>query len=115
MIKIKNPFTKTGNYNCFGCAPDNVNGLRMEFWEDGEEIVSFGELRDPFQGYINILHGGIQSTLIDEISRWVLFIKLNTLGFTKTLNINYINTIFLSNGPISLRSRLKETETKGAA
>ena len=96
------------NYNCFGCSPDNKSGLQMEFWQDGERIISHWNPRDHFQGYINVLHGGIQSTLIDEIGSWVLFVRLNTLGFTSKLSINYINVIYMNSGPISLVSELVE-------
>ena len=39
MKKVINPWldlVKDG-YNCFGCAPTNRLGLKMELYEDGEE------------------------------------------------------------------------------
>ena len=42
MKKIINPWidlTDKG-YNCFACAPNNPYGLKMEFYEDGDDIVS---------------------------------------------------------------------------
>ena len=26
--------------NCFGCAPTNPIGLQLDFWEDGEDIIT---------------------------------------------------------------------------
>jgi len=63
-------------YQCFGCAPHNHNGLQMSFAEDGEYVVSEWEPKDYFQGYYNVLHGGIQATLMDEIASWLVQIKL---------------------------------------
>lgn len=40
MKKIINPWCGMEGYNCYGCNPDNKSGLRMEFYEDGDEIVS---------------------------------------------------------------------------
>lgn len=40
MKKIINPWKGLEGYNCFGCAPNNEAGVRMEFYEDGDEIVS---------------------------------------------------------------------------
>ena len=40
MIKLRNPYSEYKEYNCFGCSPTNPLGLRMEFHEQGEEIVS---------------------------------------------------------------------------
>ena len=62
MRKIKNPYTDLEGYNCFGCSPNNPIGLNMEFYEDGEYVISDWEPKKHLTGYGNILHGGIQST-----------------------------------------------------
>lgn len=41
MRKIKNPWIGVEKYNCYGCCPDNEMGLKMEFYEDGDDIISF--------------------------------------------------------------------------
>jgi len=38
--KIINAWRNHEGYNCFGCSPDNPIGLHMEFYEDGDYIVS---------------------------------------------------------------------------
>lgn len=40
MKKIINPWRNHPEYNCFGCCPENPIGLHMEFYEDGDYIVS---------------------------------------------------------------------------
>ena len=40
MKKIINPFVHLDGYNSFGCAPGNPLGVKMEFFEDGDDIVS---------------------------------------------------------------------------
>ena len=40
MKKIINPWRNHPEYNCFGCCPDNPIGLHLEFYEDGDYIVS---------------------------------------------------------------------------
>lgn len=74
MKKIKNPWlglTDKG-YNCFGCSPENPYGLKMEFYEDGDDIVSFWTPGENYQGWMNTLHGGIQATLMDESAGWLI-------------------------------------------
>ena len=73
MKKIINPWRGMDGYNCFGCAPHNEAGVKMEFYEDGDEIVSVWRPESKFQGWINTLHGGVQSVLLDEICGWVVF------------------------------------------
>lgn len=80
MKKIINPWKDMEGYNCFGCSPDNEAGVRMEFYEDGDEVVSIWKPRPEYQGWLNTLHGGIQSVLLDEICGWVVFRKLQTGG-----------------------------------
>ena len=40
-------------YRCFGCDPHSERGLRMEFYEDGDEIVSVWHPRPEFQGWVD--------------------------------------------------------------
>ena len=40
MKKIIHPWSNHEGYNCFGCSPDNPIGLHLEFYEDGDYIVS---------------------------------------------------------------------------
>lgn len=54
----------------------------MEFYEDGDDIVSIWEPHENFQSWIGTLHGGIQATLMDELGGWVITRKLQTTGMT---------------------------------
>ena len=36
MKKIINPWKGMEGYNCFGCAPNNEAGVKMEFYEDND-------------------------------------------------------------------------------
>ncbi len=111
MKKIINPWLDLidEGYNCFGCAPQNPCGLKMEFWEDGDDIVSFWNPQNNFQGWVNTLHGGIQATVIDEVAAWVVARKLQTTGVTTNLNIKYRRPIPTGdNVTIEARARLRE-------
>src|SRR5665648_1301951 len=65
-------------YQCFGCSPYNDFGLHLEFWDDGDELVSYWKPRPVLQSYPKVVHGGIQSTLLDEIAGWVVYVKCGT-------------------------------------
>ena len=106
MIKLKNPYANFEGYSCFGCSPTNPYGLHMEFYKDGEEIVCQWKPDEHFQGFHDILHGGIQSTMMDEIASWVVFMKLDTAGVTYRLNTRFRKPVRLSKGVITLRAKL---------
>ena len=108
MKKICNPFLHLEGYNCFGCAPENPFGVRMEFYEDGDDIVSFWQPKAEFQGWFNTLHGGIQSVLLDEICGWVVMRKMQTGGVTSKMETRYLHPVPTNAGPITLKARLRE-------
>ncbi len=105
--KIHNAYAELGDYNCFGCSPNNPIGLRLQFMEEGEWVTAKWTPTQSYEGYINMLHGGIQATLLDEIADWVLIAKLQTSGVTKNLNINYLKPVYVNQGEITLRAKLQ--------
>lgn len=108
MKKIKNPFLHLDGYNCFGCAPTNPLGVKMEFYEDGNDIVSFWTPQADYQGWLNTLHGGIQSVLLDEICGWVVMCKLQTAGVTSKMETRFLHPVNTEGGQITLRARIAE-------
>ena len=95
-------------YRCYGCDPHSGAGLRMEFYEDGGEIVSVWRPRPEFQGWVDTLHGGIQATLADEISSWVVFRKFQTSGVTSRMEVRYYRPISTCGDRIVLRAAVRQ-------
>ena len=54
------------NY-CFVCGKKNPIGLKLNFSFDGKTITTEFVPQKEHQGYFNIVHGGIISTLLDEV------------------------------------------------
>lgn len=111
MKKIKNPWAHLADqgYHCFACAPGNPYGLKMEFYEDGEDIVSLWHPDDNYQGWLKTLHGGIQATLMDEIGGWYVSRKLQTAAMTTNLNLRYRKPVPTGlEHTLEIRARLKE-------
>lgn len=76
----------------------------MEFYEDGEAIVSRWKPRQEFQGWVDTLHGGVQATLADEIASWVVFRKFQTSGVTSKMEVRYLKPISTRDEYITLRA-----------
>lgn len=111
MKKIKNPWAHLADkgYNCFACAQGNPYGLKMEFYEDGEEIVSLWTPHNNYQSWLNTLHGGIQATLLDETGGWLIARKLQTTGMTTALNLKYRKPVTTEEeNTIEIRAHIKE-------
>jgi len=52
---------------CFVCGYENPIGLKLDFAFDGKTIRTEYVPPKEHQGYMNIVHGGIVSTLLDEV------------------------------------------------
>ena len=89
MKKLINPYLNKKGYNCFGCSPKNPIGLHLEFWEDGDEVVTTWSPDVNYDGWVETLHGGIISTLIDELANWVLSRQLQAAGVTTKLEVKF--------------------------
>ena len=71
---------------CFVCGPNNPIGLKLDFTLDGEIMTTEFVPKKEHQGYRNIVHGGIISTLLDEIMV-KLAIELGMPAVTAQMNI----------------------------
>lgn len=54
------------NDYCFACGAKNPIGLHLRFEQVEEKFVAKKILAREFQGYSNVAHGGIVTTLLDE-------------------------------------------------
>ena len=110
MKKIINPWREVKGYNCFGCAPGNEAGVKMEFYEEGDEVISLWKPRPEYQGWLDTLHGGIQAVLLDEICAWVILRKLQTTGVTSKMETRYMKSVMTTEDHITLRAHIVETK-----
>lgn len=107
-MKIYNPYRKVEGYHCFGCSPDNPIGLHLNFHEEGDEVWADWTPSKPYEGWMNVLHGGIQATLMDEIASWVVFVKMKTAGVTRQMDVKYRKPVQVSDGVITIRAKVRE-------
>lgn len=65
MVRIKQPNSNM----CFICGMQNPVGLHLHIYETEPNTVEAEYIApDHFQGYPGVLHGGIVSAIIDELS-----------------------------------------------
>lgn len=111
--KIRNPFDPD-QYLCFGCSPGNHAGLKLTFEEDDSKLYASWEPGPLFQGYLNVLHGGIIATLLDEAGAWCVYVKAGTSGVTASLTVRYLRPVHISKGMISVEAMLVKQGEKNA-
>ncbi len=110
MKPIANPYVGRETYHCFACSPDHPFGLRMRFFQDGEEVVCRWQPRAELEGYSGVLHGGVQTALMDEIASWWIFVNRGTAGATARLEVDFKRPVLTAKGEVTLRAGLAGAE-----
>lgn len=72
--------------NCFACGSKNTNGLSLEIIESSGGVEAVIHPPVWTQGYKKTVHGGIISTILDEVAIWAAYKKGYTC-VTAELNI----------------------------
>jgi len=78
---------------CFGCGAINPIGLHMEFFTDGQRVYSLVSVPLAMAGWDHTVHGGILSTLLDEIMGWTVIYLLRKIGVTKSMTVEFIKPV----------------------
>ena len=61
-----------------------------------------------YQGWLNTLHGGILTTLMDELAGWVVLRKLQTSGMTSRLDARFLKSLSTCEPRLTIRGRIKD-------
>ena len=102
---------------CFVCGIDNPIGLKLKFYTDEEgRCTARFRPKPEHQGYPGQLHGGIISSLLDEVMGRVL-VHENVWAMTGTLEIRFRKPVPLDQeltivGELT-RSRSRAYEARG--
>ncbi|HHY06778.1 MAG TPA: PaaI family thioesterase [Clostridia bacterium] len=82
------------NYDhcCFACGKRNPDGLKLRFVQEDNIISTTFTPPEIYQGYPGILHGGITSTVFDEVMSQCLWAQ-GQAGFTARLEVRFRQNI----------------------
>ena len=80
------------NY-CFACGKDNDIGLKLEFIDlEGGGSMAYFTPKPEHQGYNDFMHGGLISTLLDELMAREVWVRYAP-AVTARLNVEYHHPI----------------------
>jgi len=89
------PLPPMSGHRCFGCGPDNPQGLRMEFFIGRDAVISWIKVPEHLCSWHNIVHGGVVSTMLDEVMGRTVNVFAKALGLTRSISIDYAKTSFI--------------------
>jgi acyl dehydratase len=75
-------------HHCFACGSLNVHGLHLDLHFAGERCWTELAIPGRFQGWDGIAHGGIVSTILDEVMAWSL-VDHDNWGLTARLSVEF--------------------------
>jgi acyl-coenzyme A thioesterase PaaI-like protein len=101
-------------HNCFACGTLNANGLGLVLHLEHERSWTELALDRRFEGWEGIAHGGIVSTILDEVMAWSL-VASDNWGVTARLALEFrrpvpIETAIRADGWVT-RSRRRVVDT----
>ncbi len=94
-----------GDHNCFGCGPANPSGLQMTFYADETTVTSKVIVPDHLCGWNNLVHGGVLSTILDEIMSWTTIYLLKQVPMTKSISVEFIKPVYIG-CPLKIQGRV---------
>jgi uncharacterized protein (TIGR00369 family) len=75
--------------SCFACGATNPAGLHMTFHTDDQRVYSFITVPPTMVGWGQTVHGGILSTMLDEIMGWSAIYLLGKIVVTKSITVEF--------------------------
>ena len=74
----------TDDHYCLCCGDKNPMGFKMQFRFEDEKLLSEAVIPKEYQGFNNVVHGGILGTLLDE-----MMVNLHWLKGVKAVTVEY--------------------------
>lgn len=106
------------DHNCFGCGKLNAHGLHLALLPDpdGDGVVARFTPSLHEEGYTGMVHGGIISTVMDEVMAWTLY-RQGIWAVTGELSTKYRKPVLVGEPTIArgsvIRDRGRAIEVRG--
>jgi acyl-coenzyme A thioesterase PaaI-like protein len=105
MNESQHPLSKPTGHHCFACGTDNPSGLHLDFYVSGDRVCTDVILDRYRVGWEGIAHGGIISTLLDEIMSWTILYFRRVFFVTRKMEVRYVKPVPIEE-PLTVRGRL---------
>jgi uncharacterized protein (TIGR00369 family) len=86
----------------------------MKFLTDGEAVYSQLEVPEHLCGWSNIVHGGVLTTILDEIMSWSAIHQLKRIALTRTLTVEFVKPVQVGS-ELRAEGRVREADGKNDA
>ena len=93
-------------FHCFACGSHNPIGLHMSFYLENDSVCSDIVLNENHAGWDSVAHGGIVTTLLDEVMSWTVLVVKRTFVVTRNIEVKFLRPVRL-NVPLVVKGKIK--------
>ena len=76
--------------SCFVCGSRNPIGLDLRFETDGQIVQSRFTPQPEHNGFIDVTHGGLLATILDEVMVWACAIRTGKFSYSAEMIVRYL-------------------------
>ena len=87
MLKL--PHTKS----CFVCGLNNPIGLKLDLETDGSIVRARFVPRPEHVGFRETVHGGLVSTVLDEVMVWAIGVRTKRFSYCAELVVRFLQPV----------------------
>ncbi len=103
------PIPNREDHRCFACGPANDCGLKMKFFTGETAVFSWLTIPGHHRGWDRLVHGGITSTILDEIMSWSALYLLKKVILTKKMTVEFLNPIYVGANLRAVRGHIRSS------
>lgn len=101
---------KPEGHFCFACGTANPIGLNLQFYNIGDAVFTDITLGKYHEGWQNMAHGGIISTLVDETMSWTILYLRKVFFVTRKMDVKYIKPVHIGT-PLKVKGEIVDQTT----
>ena len=90
---------------CFACGTANPIGLKLTFYNMNDAVCADIILGKNHEGWQNMAHGGIISTLLDEVMAWTIMYFKRIFFVTRKMEVKYVRPVLIG-VPLIVKGRM---------
>jgi acyl-CoA thioesterase FadM len=98
---------KPDGHYCFACGTANPIGLNLQFYRKDNAIYTEITLGKVYEGWEGVAHGGIISTLMDEVMSWAIMYAKKAFLVTRKMNSKYVRNVMIGT-PLIVSGRMTD-------
>ena len=90
---------------CFACGTANPIGLKLKFYNVNDTVCADITLGKNHEGWQNMVHGGIITTLLDEVMAWTIMYFKKIFFVTRKMEVKYVRPVMIG-VPLTVKGRM---------